>query len=83
MLTQKFWRDAAERAVKSSAQFMLADVGGGLFDVWHTDWRGVLGAGLAGCFLSVMTSLASVAAPLGAPDTASLVDVQPGGKHRT
>jgi hypothetical protein len=57
VFTRNFWRQAAERAVKSSAQ---AVVGLGLLDganVLHLDWQLAGGTALGAAVLSVLTSL--------------------------
>ncbi|UZT28710.1 holin [Nocardia phage NS-I] len=77
MFTLNFWRDTAERAVKTAAQ----SLGGALAGYAATgfSWTGALIAGGVAAALSVLTSLAS--APVGTKGTASLVS-EPGGRHR-
>lgn len=60
LFTVSFWKDATERAVKSLAQAVVLVLGGDAVDVWHVNWQTVVGAGLGGALLSLMTSLASV-----------------------
>jgi hypothetical protein len=73
MWTVKFWKDAAERAVKSGAQAMLLYYLGGdqVFDAWHANWpaAGAIAAGAG--LLSVLTSL--VSSRVGDSQSASLV----------
>jgi hypothetical protein len=58
MWTKNFWRQAAERGVKSSAQALLGmwalDAG---FDVLRADWRLALGVAVGAYVLSVLTSI--------------------------
>jgi hypothetical protein len=77
MLTRSFWRDAAERAVKTAAQvavgLLTADQVIGLLDI---DWgQGASVVGLA-TLISLLTSVAS--ARVGERGTASLT----GGDRR-
>lgn len=78
MLTIQFWKDALERALKSAAQFAVVALGGNITDFWSLDWKAVLGVVLSGTLLSVLTSVASGALPVGSDGTASLTKaVQP------
>lgn len=68
---RNFWRQAAERAVKTAAQAIgLVLVGDGV-NVLTLDWRVVVGSALTGFVLSVVTSVAT--APVGEPDDPSAV----------
>ncbi len=66
MWTRAFWRAAAERAVKTFAQFLLvllipagtSAVAVGL-NVFAVDWGYVLGCSLGGLLVSVLMSVAS------------------------
>jgi len=59
-----FWRDSAERAVKTAAQAVILAIGAAEgFNLFALDWRNVLGVAAGGFVLSVLTSLAS--APFG------------------
>lgn len=71
MWTVKFWRETAERAVKTGAQAALAFfvVGQTLFT--EIDWAAVGGGTAIAVIASVLTSLAS--APFGPEDSPSLV----------
>jgi hypothetical protein len=73
MYTINFWKDAAERAVKTGAQslilFWFADTTG-LTDALGLDWLGGLGIFLAGVLLSLLTSI--VSAPVSTKGTASM-----------
>lgn len=72
MFTARFWRAAAERAAKSSAQALIGlwtlDVG---FDILHADFRLAAGVAAGAAVLSVLTSTVSVG--VGEPGTPSLL----------
>lgn len=72
MFTTKFWKQAAERAIKSAAQ---AEIGLAIFDganLLHVDWQ-LVGATAAGAaILSVLTSL--ITSGVGEKDSPSAVD---------
>lgn len=71
MWTAKFWRETAERAIKTAAQAALAFFVVGETVLTQLDWVVVLsGAGVA-AIASVLTSLAS--APFGPEESPSLV----------
>ncbi|HEX6969094.1 MAG TPA: holin [Micromonosporaceae bacterium] len=60
MFTVRFWRQAAERAVKSAAQAALGLwVGAEVFNAWDADWAKAGGVALGGAVLSLLSSLAS------------------------
>ena len=64
MFNIAFWRDAGERAIKTSAQAIILGLAlGEGFNAFDVDYRLALGFALGGAFLSVLTSVAS--APLG------------------
>ena len=71
MWTQTFWRQALERAIKSLAQSMILAFAGSEVNVLTLDWKTLLGAGLGGMLLSLLTSIASVG--IGPSDSPSLV----------
>ena len=73
LFTGAFWADAAERALKSSAQAVLgvAVVGDRVFSVLDADAAVLFGAGATGAVLSLLTSI--VSAPVGG-DGASLIN---------
>lgn len=54
-----FWKDTAERALKSFAQGVILALGGGAVNVLHLDWLTLAGAGGGAAFLSVLTSIVS------------------------
>jgi hypothetical protein len=71
MWTLNFWKDVAERALKTAAQAVILGIGlaegANLFEM---DWRAALGFAAGGAVLSFLTSVAS--APFGTKGTASL-----------
>lgn len=74
LFTARFWREAADRAVKTAAQALLLFWGGGdLFNAWEVNWTSSAGIALGGAVLSLATSLAS--APFGDRASASAVRV--------
>jgi len=83
MITRTFIRDAAERAVKTSAQTLLGFFGAGLLDVVNADWEGGLSVAAGAAVLSLLTSIVSL--PIGGNGTASLVPAvvaRHRGRHR-
>ncbi|MEU5549190.1 holin [Micromonospora sp. NPDC047793] len=72
MFTSKFWKGAAERAAKSSAQALLLLWGGDVvFSAWQADWLAAGGVAAGAAVLSLLTSVVSAAG--GEPDSPSLV----------
>ena len=72
MFNMTFWKQAAERAIKSAAQALLGLwVGAQAFNAWDVDWKKAAGVALGGAVLSVLTSLAS--ASVGRSGSPSLV----------
>ncbi|MFV8242198.1 holin [Mycolicibacterium peregrinum] len=71
--TLRFWKDAAERAIKTFAQSAVIALSGDAFNVWHVDWVGVGGVALGGALLSLLTSIGSNALPFGDKGTASVI----------
>ncbi|MBX6355797.1 MAG: holin [Micromonosporaceae bacterium] len=77
MFTVTFWKQAAERAIKSAAQALLGLwVGAQAFNAWDADWKKAAGVALGGAILSVLTSLAS--ASVGKGNSPSLVQTDSG-----
>jgi len=72
MFTKTFWAAAGERAVKSAAQTLLLLFGGDGLNLLQLDWPTVLGLAAGAAVLSVLTSMVSAAAPVGAPGSPSL-----------
>lgn len=75
MFTLNFWKQAAERAVKTAAQFAVVGLGGNFTSVWDADWLVIAGAAAAGALTSVLTSLASE--PFGPLDSPSVTFDEP------
>lgn len=74
MFTRKFWKQAAERAVKTFAQGLLAVLAAGATGIMDTDWGNTLSvAGLA-AVLSLLTSV--VTSAVGEPDSPSAVSTK-------
>lgn len=57
MFTSVFWKDTAERAIRTFAQTLLAVIGVGLLDVLHFDWATALSVSLGAAVVSVLMSL--------------------------
>ncbi len=74
MFTSTFWKDAAERAVKTAAQAALLALGGDMIDVFAglALWQTIGGAAAGGALLSILTSVAT-AASTGDDESASFV----------
>ncbi|SDR76114.1 holin [Corynebacterium timonense] len=72
MFATTFWKGAAERAVKTFAQSLVAAIGvGTAVPVWELGWEEMLGIAATATVLSVLTSIASAGAA--EPGTPSLV----------
>lgn len=85
MWTKAFWREAAERAIKTVAQTEIALLTADAIapvDALHIDWAAAAGVGAGAALLSVLTSLASWAAPVGEDDSPSLVHLDGPARHR-
>ena len=79
-MTRQFLTDAAERAVKTFAQTLLAYFGADALDVLSADWGNALSISAGAVVLSVLTSLLSLR--LGHSGTASMTEaVVPAGRH--
>ncbi len=57
MLTKAFWRGAAERALKTFAQSLVAVIGVGAVGLLDVDWIGALSAALLATVISLLTSI--------------------------
>lgn len=71
MWTISFWKDTAERAIKTAAQALI--LGAGLAqgaNLFEMDFMAALGLAAGGAVLSLLTSI--VSAPFGEKGTASL-----------
>lgn len=77
-MDSKFFADAAERAIKTFAQTLLAYFGASALDVLNADWGNALSVAAGAVVLSALTSLLSV--KFGNSGTASLTTaVEPAG----
>ena len=64
LVSRAFWADAAERAIKTTAQVAILAIGQGVtVDLFSADWRNVAGLALGGAVLSLLTSIASARVP--------------------
>lgn len=73
MWTLAFWKETADRGIKSAAQAVLLGLGlGEGLDAFAVDWRLALGFALGGLFLSALTSV--ISAPFGVKGAASLIN---------
>jgi hypothetical protein len=73
MFTLNFWKDAAERALKTAAQAILLALGGSeVANLFTLNWTIVGQAALSGAVLSLLSSI--ISAPFAVKGTASLVD---------
>lgn len=59
MFTKTFWKDTAERAVKTFAQSMAAVLTAGVTGVLDVDWINALSVSLLATLVSVLTSIGS------------------------
>lgn len=59
MFTKTFWKDTAERAVKTFAQSMAAVLTAGVTGVLDVDWINALSVSLLATLVSVLTSVGS------------------------
>ena len=72
LFTADFWKDAAERAAKTGAQFTIGGLGlGQVTDAFTIDWQMGVGFAVTGVVLSLLTSIAS--AGVGASGSASVL----------
>lgn len=59
MFTKTFWKDTAERAVKTFAQSLAAVLTAGVTGVLDVDWINALSVSLLATLVSVLTSVGS------------------------
>lgn len=71
MWTKSFWKQSAERAVKSAAQSLLGLWALDGFNVLHADFALAGGVAAGAAVLSVLTSIVSL--PFGQPSDPSMV----------
>ena len=55
-----FWKAAAERAIKTFAQSILALLGTGSVGITTLDWKGIASVAATAALASILTSLASL-----------------------
>ena len=79
MFTTVFWKDAAERAIKTVAQTLLALwlVGDVALNALSVDWTEALGVALGAAVISLLTSIVSAGAVPNSVSPASLVTPDP------
>lgn len=78
MWNRLFWKDTAERAIKSFVQTVVVLIGTDLVNIASFDWVNIVGIGATMALASVLTSVGS--APVGSDSSASLVRT-PGPSH--
>ncbi len=71
MFTATFWKSAAERAIKTVAQALIAVLAATTFDWFTADWQAIAGTAATAGVLSLLSSIAS--AGIGDKGTASMV----------
>jgi hypothetical protein len=72
MWTKNFWKQAAERAIKSAAQGVIGLWTLDGFNIVHADWALAGGVAAGAAVLSVLTSI--VTASVGEPNDPSAVE---------
>ena len=72
MFTASFWKSAAERAIKTVAQALIAVLAATTFDWFHADWKAIAGTAATAGVLSLLSSIAS--AGIGDKGTPSVVE---------
>ncbi|PLW03994.1 holin [Corynebacterium ulcerans] len=70
MLSKEFWKDLAERAIKTFAQALLAVLAVGV-PIWDLDWASAMGIAATATLISALSSVASIR--VGVQGTASVV----------
>jgi len=59
MFTTSFWKSAAERAIKTVAQALIAVLAATTFDWFTADWQAIAGTAATAGVLSLLSSIAS------------------------
>jgi hypothetical protein len=57
LFTWKFWNEALQRSLRTFAQGALSVQTGNMFNIWHADWKQVLGVGLGAAWYSLLMSV--------------------------
>lgn len=73
MFTVDFWKSAAERAIKTVAQALIAVIAATTFDWFSADWQAIAGTAATAGVLSLLSSIAS--SGIGDRGTASLINL--------
>ena len=79
--TPEFWRGAAERAIKTFCQSLLAVLATGAVGILDVEWVGALSAAALATLVSLLTSISQPDFTAGAPE----FEAQPDGyepRHR-
>jgi len=71
MFTSSFWKSAAERAIKTVAQALIAVLAATTFDWFTADWQAIAGTAATAGVLSLLSSIAS--AGIGDKGTPSVI----------
>lgn len=77
MWTRSWWQAAAERALKTVAQTLVALIGANAVDVTSLDWPSLLGIAATAGIVSVLTSVASARVGNEGPSLADETLVEP------
>lgn len=72
LTSKKFWVATAERAIKTFAQAGIALLTGDTLGILSVDWANVGQVSVLAALVSVLTSIASGAAPVGPVDSPSI-----------
>lgn len=75
MWSKQFWKDTAERAIRTFAQALIAILGAGAVNILAVDWGQALSVAAGAALISVLTSIA--ASGFGDKGTPSLVTSPP------
>lgn len=81
MFTLTWLKDAAERALSTAAQTVLASIGVTAVDVVHLNWGAIASLAGGAALISILKSLVVGATPVGTPGTATPVTLRPRPKQ--
>lgn len=59
LFTVRFWKEAAERAIKTFAEVAATMIGANAVSVTELDWEQIVGLGATAALVSVLVSVAS------------------------